>query len=81
MTVKIPPLLRVPLLSEGGLSADPDCSLSKLIECEVAIVEYVESYTGISVPRICHCSFHAEGDVHSPYILMSKVEGVQVSWM
>ena len=70
---------RVPLRSEDDLSGENDSALSKQIESEVATMEYVERYTNIPVPHVYHCSSHTEGDVHSPYILMSKVEGVQLS--
>ncbi|KIM43577.1 hypothetical protein M413DRAFT_42188, partial [Hebeloma cylindrosporum] len=43
---------------------------------EVATMEYVESHTNIPVPHVYHHSAHAKGEVGSPYILMSKVEGV-----
>ena len=41
-------------------------------------MKYVERYTNIPVPHVYHYS-STEGDVHSPYILMSKVEGMQLS--
>ena len=66
---------RVPLRSEDNMSAEHDFAISKRIESEVATMEYVENHTNIPVPHVFHYSAHAEGDVRSPYILMSKVEG------
>ena len=67
---------RVPLQSEKNMSSEDLSAISKRIESEVATMEYVESYTNIPVPHIVHYSAHAEGDVRSPYVIMSKVEGV-----
>ena len=70
---------RVPLRSEDDdLIAQKDSPTSKQIASEVATMEYIESHTNIPVPRIYHHSAHAEGDVRSPYILMSKIEGVSL---
>jgi len=62
---------RVPLRDEEGL----DISISKRIESEVATMKYVERYTNIPLPRVCHYRAGADGDVRSPYIPMTKVEG------
>ena len=69
---------RVPLQSEEDLSTEQHHSaISKRIESEVATMEYIESHTSIPVPHVVHYSAHyTEGDVGSPYIIMSKVEGV-----
>ncbi|KAF8964239.1 hypothetical protein BDZ97DRAFT_1660637 [Flammula alnicola] len=72
-------IARVPLRSEDGMSTEHDSAVSKRIASEVATMEYVDSYTNIPVPHVYHHSAHAEGDVRSPYILMSKVEGVPLS--
>ena len=73
---------RVPLRSEGDdLTAQKDSPTWKRIKNEVATVEYIESHINIPVPHVYHHSAHAEGDVRSPYILMSKVEGVQLSFV
>jgi hypothetical protein len=64
---------RVPLQSEDEVIAEDTW---KRMESEVATMDYVEHYTNIPVPHVHHYSSHTEGDVHSPYILMSKVEGV-----
>jgi len=70
----------VPLRSEDDdLTAQKDSPTSKRIASEVATMEYIMSHTKIPVPHVYHHSAHAEGDVRSPYILMSKVEGVQLS--
>jgi len=67
---------RVPLQSEKNMSTEHHSAISKRIESEVSTMEYIESYTNIPVPHVVHYSAHAEGDVRSPYIIMSKVEGV-----
>ena len=69
---------RVPLQSENNanMSTEHHSSISKRIESEVATMEYIESHTNIPVPHVIHYSAHAEGEVRSPYIIMSKVEGV-----
>ncbi|KIM43525.1 hypothetical protein M413DRAFT_25879 [Hebeloma cylindrosporum] len=69
---------RVPLRSEDDISTEHDSAISKRIESEVATMEYVKSHTNIPVPHVYHHSAHAKGEVGSPYILMSKVEGVRL---
>jgi hypothetical protein len=61
------------------MSAEHDSAISKRIASEVATMEYVVTYTTIPVPEVFHHSAHAEGDVRSPYILMSKVAGAPLS--
>lgn len=58
------------------MSAEHNSAISKRIASEVATMEYIESHTNIPPPHIFHHGADAEGDVHSPYILMSKVEGM-----
>ncbi|KAF8161982.1 hypothetical protein BJ912DRAFT_1099020 [Pholiota molesta] len=70
---------RVPLRSEDSWSAHYDVAISKQVASEAATMEYVERYTNIKVPHILHHSYDTNGDVKSPYILMSKVEGVPLS--
>ncbi|KAJ3992631.1 hypothetical protein F5050DRAFT_1787536 [Lentinula boryana] len=70
---------RVPLLSEGATSDDHDSAISKRIESEVVTMKYVETRTTIPVPHVFHHNARAEEDVRSPYILMSKVDGVPLS--
>jgi aminoglycoside phosphotransferase (APT) family kinase protein len=67
---------RIPLQSEENMSNEHHSAISKRIESEVATMEYIERYTNIPVPHVVHYSAHPEGDVHSPYIIMSTVEGV-----
>lgn len=68
-------IARVPLRDEEGL----DTSIPKRIESEVATMEYAERYTNIPLPHVCHYSVDAGGDVRSPYILMTKVEGTPLA--
>jgi len=56
-----------------------ETSLSKHAASEIATMQYVDSHTNIPVPRVYHHSTHAEGDVRSPYILMSKFGRVPLS--
>ncbi|KAJ3993348.1 hypothetical protein F5050DRAFT_1782577, partial [Lentinula boryana] len=76
---KIVIIARVPLLSEGAMSDDHDSAISKRIESEVVTMKYVETRITIPVPHVFHHNARAEEDVHSPYILMSKVDGVPLS--
>jgi len=65
---------RVPLRTvDDDLSASSDDSdISKQIASEVSTMQYVESHTNILVLHVHHHhSTHGEGDVRSPYILMS----------
>ena len=61
------------------MSAEHDSAISNRIASEVATMEYVATYATIPVPEVFHHSAHADGDVRSPYILMSKVAGVPLS--
>lgn len=68
-------VVRVPLRSDD-MNANHELVLSKRIESEVATMEYVEKHTNIPVPHVYYYSTTFGEDVRSPYILMSKVEGV-----
>ena len=71
---------RVPLCSLEGLSSEQSIVLCNRISSEVATMEYVQTYTHIPIPHVIHYSAEADGGgVGSPYILMSKVDGVPLS--
>ncbi|KAJ3837665.1 hypothetical protein EV361DRAFT_895505 [Lentinula raphanica] len=70
---------RVPLRSEGAMTEDRDFAISKRIESEVVTMKYIETRTTIPVPHVFHHNACANEDVRSPYILMSKVDGVSLS--
>ncbi|KIK60006.1 hypothetical protein GYMLUDRAFT_226331 [Collybiopsis luxurians FD-317 M1] len=70
---------RVPLRKEGAMSEEHDSAISKRVESEVVTMKYVETHTSIAVPHVLHYSAQAEENVRSPYILMSKVDGVPLS--
>ncbi|KDR66381.1 hypothetical protein GALMADRAFT_259458 [Galerina marginata CBS 339.88] len=70
---------RVPLRSKEVMNAEHDPAISKRVASEVATMEYVEAHTNIPVPHVFHHSADADGVVRSPYIFMSKVEGVALS--
>ncbi|KAJ3856697.1 hypothetical protein EV368DRAFT_31824 [Lentinula lateritia] len=70
---------RVPLRSEDAMSEEHSSAISKRIESEVVTMKYVDTRTAIPIPHVLHYNAHAEEDVGSPYILMSKVDGVPLS--
>ncbi|KAE9396562.1 hypothetical protein BT96DRAFT_1021270 [Gymnopus androsaceus JB14] len=70
---------RVPLRSEEAMSEEHDSAISKRIESEVVTMKYVETRTTIPVPHMLHYSAHTEENVRSPYILMSKVDGIPLA--
>jgi len=74
---------RVPLRpKDGTITAEQEIAASKRIESEVATMEYVENYTNIPVPHVYDFGVRDKAShVRSPFILMSKVEGVQLSSM
>ncbi|KAF8903334.1 hypothetical protein CPB84DRAFT_1814701 [Gymnopilus junonius] len=67
---------RVPLRSEDAMSPTHGRAISKRLESEIATMDYIERFTNIPVPRVYLHSDHSEQQVRSPYLLMSKVEGV-----
>jgi hypothetical protein len=73
-------VVRIPLCSLEGLSSEQSIVLCNRISSEVATMKYVQTYTHIPIPHVIHYSAEADGGgVGSPYILMSKVDGVPLS--
>src|ERR1700734_872271 len=71
---------RFPFLPEEGWTDQHSVDVSSRIESEVATMRYVEAHTTIPVPRVIHYCPEADGGgVGSPYILMTKVDGVPLS--
>lgn len=71
---------RVPLHPVDGWDPEFSSTISSQIASEVATMEYIEAYTNIPIPHIIHYSSEfKDPGVRSPYILMSKVDGVPLS--
>ncbi|GBE85653.1 hypothetical protein SCP_0801730 [Sparassis crispa] len=70
---------RVPHRPSKGYTTEHSRALSNRISSEVATMEYVATYTRIPIPRVLHFSAEVDPLVGSPYILMSKVDGVPLS--
>ena len=71
---------RIPLRPTDGWDSESSRVVSSRIASEVATMQYIETYTNIPIPLIIHHSIDADGGgVHSPYILMSKVDGEPLS--
>ncbi|KAG8946599.1 hypothetical protein FRC03_001333 [Tulasnella sp. 419] len=71
---------RIPKLPEEGWTEDEAQATSRRLSSEIATMQFVEAHTKIPVPHIFHYSLRADGDgVGSPYMLMSKVDGVPLT--
>ncbi len=70
---------RVPYLLEGGSrTEDVAAMIGNRIASEVATLEYIASHTSIPVPYVITHNNNG-GEVGSPYILMTKADGVPLS--
>ena len=70
-------VVRVPYRPEEGWTAENSKIFAGRLSSEVATMEYVRVHTSIPVPRIIHHSIEVDsGGVGSPYIIMTKVDGV-----
>ena len=73
-------IARVPLQPVDGWDPELSRTISSQIASEVATMEYIKAHTNIPVPHIIHYSAEfKDPGVRSPYILMSKVNGVPLS--
>jgi hypothetical protein len=71
---------RVPLQPVDGWDPELSSTILSQIASEVATMEYIEEHTNIPIPHIIHHSIEfGDPGVRSPYILMSKVNGVPLS--
>ena len=71
---------RVPCQAAAGQSVTIVETFCHRIASEVASMEYVATHTRIPIPRVIAYSTEPDGGgFGSPYILMSKLEGVQLS--
>jgi hypothetical protein len=71
---------RVPYRPAEGWTEGYAKAFAPQISSEVAIMRYVTAHTSIPVPRLIHYCIEADGGgVGSPYIMMSKVDGVPLS--
>ena len=69
-------VVRVPYRPEEGWTTKN----FKILSSEVATMQYVEVHTSIPVPHIIHHSVEVDSSgVGSPYIIMTKVDGVALS--
>ena len=73
-------VVRVPLRPEEGWTAKNSKIFADRLSSEVATMQYVRAHTSVPVPRIIHHSVEVDsGGVGSPYIIMTKVDGVALS--
>ena len=73
-------VVRFPYRQEEGWTATNSKIIASRLTSEVATMQYVRAHTGIPVPRIIHHSVEVDSSsVGSPYIKMTKVEGVALS--
>ncbi|KAF8520306.1 hypothetical protein JB92DRAFT_3141497 [Gautieria morchelliformis] len=61
------------------MDSHPFSNCLQRISSEVATMRYVEKHTTVPVPRVIEYSAESKGLVGSPYIVMSKAEGVPLS--
>jgi len=65
---------------EEGWTADNSKIFAGQMSSEVATIQYLRAHTSIPVPRIIHHSAEVDsGGVGSPYIIVTKVDGVALS--
>ena len=73
-------VVRVPYLPEEGWTAENSKISAARLSSEVATMQYVRIHTSIPVPDVIHHSVElGSGSVGSPYIIMTKVDGVALS--
>ena len=73
-------VVRVPYRPEEGWTAMNSKIIASQLSSEVATMQYVEAHTSIPVPHIIYHSVEVDSTgVGSPYIIMTKVEGVALS--
>jgi hypothetical protein len=73
-------VVRVPFRPEDGWTAENSKIFADRLSSEVATMQYVEVHTNIPVPHIIHHSVEVDsGGIGSPYIIMTKVDGVALS--
>jgi hypothetical protein len=72
---------RIPLRPDCGWESPESVSIARRITSEVATMKYIECHTRIQIPHVLQYSAEADGggEVGSPYILMTKVDGVRLS--
>jgi hypothetical protein len=73
-------VIRVPYRPADGWSGDKARSISRQISSEVATMKYIEVHTSIPTPRVLRFNPEVDGGgVGSPYLIMTKVDGVPLS--
>ncbi|KIM88331.1 hypothetical protein PILCRDRAFT_771158 [Piloderma croceum F 1598] len=71
---------RVPYRPDDGWTREYIEAFAPQMSSEVAVMRYVMARTSIPVPRVIHHCIEADGGgVGSPYIMMTKVDGVPLS--
>jgi hypothetical protein len=80
-TIKTAPCLSsFPYRQEEGWTAEDSKIFADRLSSEVATMQYVKVHTTIPVPHIIHHSVEVDsGGVGSPYIIMTKEDGVALS--
>ena len=70
-------VVRVPYRPEEGWTAQNSKIFASRLSSEVATMQYVRTHTSIPIPRVIHHSVEVDsGGVGSPYMIMTKVDGV-----
>ena len=70
-------VVRVPYRPEEGWTAQNSKIFASRLSSEVATMQYVRAHTSIPIPRVIHhCVEVDSGGVGSPYMIMTKVDGV-----
>ena len=73
-------VVRVPYRPAGGWTAENSKAFADRLASEVATMQYVRANTSIPVPHIIHHNIEVDsGGVGSPYMIMTKVDGVALS--
>ena len=73
-------VVRVPFQPEEGWNAENSKLIASRMSSEVATMQYLSAHTSIPVPRIIHHSVEVDSNgIGSPYIIMTKVEGIALS--
>jgi hypothetical protein len=73
-------VVRVPYRPAEGWTVESSKDIARQLSSEVAAMRYVTSHTSIHVPHVIHYNVEADGGgVGSPYMMMTKVDGVALS--
>ena len=73
-------VIRIPYQPAEGWTEEHSKTLVLEMSSEVAVMRYLTTHSSIPVPRIIHHCVEADGGgVGSPYMIMTKIDGVPLS--